>query len=201
MSEKTTTEELILRAATKVFKQKGYDGTRVQDIADEADTTKSMVNYYFRSKEKLFGAVFKVQFQQFMEGVAGFITSDIPLYDKIVKIVELDTEKLNAFPQLELLIINEVNRNPDLVFSIIGDLPTQALASLNKQINAEVKKGTIKKIKAEDLILNIQSLTVFPFLTKPLQMKVFSLSAKEVDEKLNARKKMIVELVWNSIKI
>ena len=62
MVKMITTEQLILEAATKVFNEKGYDGTTVQDIADAANTTKSMVNYYFRSKEKLFGVVFKNQF-------------------------------------------------------------------------------------------------------------------------------------------
>ena len=48
------TEENIRNAAHKIFHQTGFDGTSVQDIASEAGTTKSMVNYYFRTKEKLF---------------------------------------------------------------------------------------------------------------------------------------------------
>jgi hypothetical protein len=82
----------------------------------------------------------------------------------------------------------------------MSDVPSHAVESLNKQIRAEVKKKTIKKIRAEDLLLNIQSLMVFPVLTKPLQMKVFNKSEKEIEAMLNARKKMIVELIWNSIK-
>lgn len=201
MPVQETTEQLILQAATKVFKEKGYDGTRVQDIADEAKTTKSMVNYYFRSKENLFGAVFKMQFREFIEGIAGFISSDMSIYDKIVKIVELDTHKLQTFPELPLFVINEINRNPDIVFKNIGDLPANALAALNKQIAAEARKGIIKKIRAEDLVVNIQALTIFPFLTKKLQMKAFKLTEQEVDSRLNQRKKMIVDMVWNYIKI
>lgn len=200
MAKQETTEQLILKAATKVFKEKGYDGTRVQDIADAARTTKSMVNYYFRSKDRLFGAVFRAQFQQFFEGIAGFISSDLPLYEKIVRIVDLDTEKLSAFPQLPVFIINEINRNPEMVSEIIGDHPTHALAALNKQIEREVKKGAIRKIRAEDLLLNIQALTVFPYLAKPLQMMIFKLSEKQVNGRLIERKKMIVDMVWNSIK-
>ena len=200
MSKRDTTEQSILVAATKVFKTKGYDGATLQDIADEANTTKSMMNYYFRSKDRLFAAVFKIQFQQFMEGLAAFIRSDMSIYDKIVRLVEFDTERLNSFPMLPVFIINEINRNPELVQTIMSDVPSHAVESLNKQIRAEVKKKTIKKIRAEDLLLNIQSLMVFPVLTKPLQMKVFNKSEKEIEAMLNARKKMIVELIWNSIK-
>lgn len=201
MPKQENTEQLILQAATKVFKEKGYDGTRVQDIANEAKTTKSMVNYYFRSKEKLFGAVFATQFREFVEGVAEFMTSEMSIYDKIVRLVELDLQKLTEFPELPLFVINEINRNPELVFKTIGDLPINALTTLNKQIASEVRKGKIKKVRAEDLFINIRALTVFPFLSKALQMKAFNISEKEFQNRIVERKKMIVEIIWNWIKV
>ena len=195
-----TNEQLILDAANKVFKEKGYDGTTVQEIADLANTTKSMVNYYFRSKEKLFGTVFKAQFQEFYGGTIGFIMSDLPLYDKIVKIVDYDTENILKFPLLPIFILNEINRNPSIVFSLIDNLSSDALDTLDKQINREVRNGKIRKISAIDLLTNVRSLTVFPFLLKRLQMKSLKLTEEQMNFKLKARKKMIVELIWNSLK-
>ncbi len=195
------TELSILDAAKKIFKQKGLDGATVQDIADEAGTTKSMVNYYFRSKEKLFGAVFQHEFKTFFESLASFINSKLPLYDKIVNIVEIDTNKMSEFPELPVFIVNEVNRNPAIVFSVIETMPVEnMLAALTNQINAEARKGIVKKIKAEDLLLNIQALTMFPFLSKPLLTKVFKLSEKEYQQKLKERKKQVVDIIWNYIK-
>jgi len=49
-----STEEKIKEAARIVFTQKGYASAKVRDIAKEADINLSLVNYYFRSKEKLF---------------------------------------------------------------------------------------------------------------------------------------------------
>lgn len=195
------TEITILEAAKKIFKQKGLDGATVQDIANEAGTTKSMVNYYFRSKEKLFGAVFQHEFQIFFGGLASFLNSDMSLYDKIVNIVELDTNKLSEFPELPVFIVNEVNRNPAIVFSVIETMPVEnMLKALTKQINAEARKGIVKKVKAEDLLINIQALTVFPFLAKPLMIKVFKLGEKEYQQKINERKKQVVDIIWNYIK-
>ena len=194
-----TTEQLILEAANKVFKEKGYNGTTVQNIADEANTTKSMVNYYFRSKEKLFGIVFKAQFLEFYEGTIRLVKSDLPLY-KIVNLVEDDTEKILKFPLLPIFILNEINRNPSIVFSLISDLSSDALSALDKQISREVRNGKIKKISAIDLLTIVRSLTVFPFLLKGIQMKSLKLTEEQMNFKLKARKKMIVELVWNSLK-
>lgn len=58
MESTLTTEEKIRQAATKVFMEKGFDGTTTRDIAAEANINLALLNYYFRSKQKLFDSVF-----------------------------------------------------------------------------------------------------------------------------------------------
>ena len=195
------TEAVILNAAKKIFKQKGLDGATVQDIATEAGTTKSMVNYYFRSKEKLFAGVFREEFKNFFTVIISCLTSDLPLKEKIEKIVDLDIDKLAAFPELPVFIINEVNRNPDIVFATVGTSQvTHLMETLTRQIAREARKGIIKKIKAEDLILNIQALTVFPILAKPIASKILNINEAQYFKKMQERKKQIVDMIWNYIK-
>ena len=57
-----TTETTILNAAKTIFQQKGMDGARMQEIADEAGINKALLHYYYRSKQLLFEAVFKSDF-------------------------------------------------------------------------------------------------------------------------------------------
>ena len=45
--------ERIIKAATQLFSQKGYDATRVSDIATAADVNKALIYYYFKSKEDI----------------------------------------------------------------------------------------------------------------------------------------------------
>jgi hypothetical protein len=87
-----------------------------------------------------------------------------------------------------------------MVFSLISNLSADALGTLDKQINREVRNGKIKKISAIDLLTNVRSLTVFPFLLKGIQMKSLKLTEEQMNLKLKARKQTIVELVWNSLK-
>ena len=49
----------IIEAAEKLFSEKGFDGTSVRDIAEEAGVNLAMISYYFGSKEKLMEAIFK----------------------------------------------------------------------------------------------------------------------------------------------
>ena len=52
-----STEEKIKAAARKVFMEKGYGASRTRDIAEEAGINLALLNYYFRSKEKLFNEI------------------------------------------------------------------------------------------------------------------------------------------------
>lgn len=195
------TEEEILKAAENVFKRKGYDGASVQDIATKAGTTKSMLNYYFRSKEKLFFEIFHREFVTLISGLVTFVSSNLPIKEKIEKIVELDTERLLQFSDLPIFILNEINRNPEIVFKNIESFPIQQiLMGLTQQLNAEFEKGVIKKISAQELLLNIQSLTIFPFIGKPMVMKMFSIDENAFKLMMENRKKEVADLIWNSIK-
>lgn len=71
-----TTEERIKAAARKVFHQKGYAGTRTRDIAEEAGINHAMLNYYFRSKEKLFGIVMMETMTYFFKGVSAILNDE-----------------------------------------------------------------------------------------------------------------------------
>ncbi|MDR3376927.1 MAG: TetR family transcriptional regulator C-terminal domain-containing protein [Ancalomicrobiaceae bacterium] len=50
---------LILKAATSLFSRKGYEGTRIAEVADIAGLPKANVYYYFSSKEEIYDAVIK----------------------------------------------------------------------------------------------------------------------------------------------
>ena len=51
--------ENILNAAEKEFSLKGYDGARVDKIAEEAGINKALIYYYFNSKKELLKALYE----------------------------------------------------------------------------------------------------------------------------------------------
>jgi AcrR family transcriptional regulator len=59
----TATREKILNAATKIFARKGFDGARVEEIAQKAGVNKALIYYYFKSKEDILEEIMK----QFLE--------------------------------------------------------------------------------------------------------------------------------------
>lgn len=52
------TVKLILDAATRLFVEKGYDATSLQDIINETHLSKGAIYHHFSSKEEIFEAIF-----------------------------------------------------------------------------------------------------------------------------------------------
>lgn len=196
------TEQMILQVARKAFVQKGLSGARMQDIADEAGINKALVYYYFETKEKLFALIFEEEFGKFFSTLAQAISSDTPLFEKIEKIVTLDIERLSQFPDMPLFVINEISRNPEMLTKRVKQMNVKTvMEGFQKQINTEIKKGNIKKISAPQLLINIQSLCVFPFLAKPMLRQVMQMSEKDYQAMILIRKKEVVDFIISAIKV
>ena len=57
-TENTSMEQRIIQAAKQVFIEKGYAKAGMSDIAVRVGINRSGLHYYFRTKEKMFEAVF-----------------------------------------------------------------------------------------------------------------------------------------------
>jgi AcrR family transcriptional regulator len=49
-----STKDLLIRAAKRLFAEKGYDGSTVKEVADLAGVNVSLVSYHFQGKENLY---------------------------------------------------------------------------------------------------------------------------------------------------
>jgi TetR/AcrR family transcriptional regulator len=195
-------EQLILQTARSIFIQKGFAGARMQDIADRAGCNKALLHYYFISKEKLFDLVFEQEFGNFFSTLATIVSSDLPLFKKIESIVSHDIERLSGFPGMPNFVMNELSNNPDVILKRLKKIPVEkVLDSFQKQINSEVKKGSIKKITAEQLFINIQSLCIFPFIARPMIKGLMQLDEKAYSVFIEKRKTSVAQFIIDAIKI
>src|SRR5665647_1404109 len=194
-----TTEQLILQAAKKVFISKGLDGTRMQEIADEAGINKSLLHYYFRSKDKLFEVIFKDIVMSFAPRIVGILNSPTSLFDKIELFVGTYIDLLLENPHIPGFLVNEVAKNPSRIVTALkmnGVNPDIMRAQLKKEVEA----GVIRPLKVEDLMANLISLCVFPFMAKNIFSNMLDMSDEDYMLFLAARKKEIPTFIINSIK-
>lgn len=195
-----TTEEKIFEAAFKVFQKKGFTGARMQEIADEAEINKAMLHYFFRSKEKLFEAVFMNAFGKLAPQINGIFNSDEALFEKIKKFTDSYISFVMEYPFLPQFIIQEMNNNPEFVAKFLKDEKRPDPTKLLKQIESEIELGIIKPIPPKQLLLDVFSMTVFPFAAQTLVKGIINISNEEFFQLMEERKIHISEQIINAIK-
>ena len=67
----------ILTAAARLFAQQGYDGTSMGAVADAAQVKKSLVQYHFENKEKLWKASIRHVWQQRDEALPRYLEENV----------------------------------------------------------------------------------------------------------------------------
>ncbi|MFW5658237.1 MAG: TetR/AcrR family transcriptional regulator [Bacteroidota bacterium] len=199
------TEQRILDAARIVFIRKGYDGARMQEIADEADINKALLHYYFRNKEKLFERVFISVLQDFFPKILKVLMGDKTILEKISYFIDSYIDTLERNPFLPSFILGEISKNQGRIVELIiqksGFFDHVDVKSFLSMLDVEVKKGNIRPIKPEHLMVNILGLCLFPFIGRPLlQFVFFKNNADQFSHFLKQRKDEVKEFVFNSIK-
>ena len=195
-----TTEEKIFNAARIVFQKKGFAGARMQEIADEAEINKAMLHYCFKSKELLFKAVFMNAFSQLAPQINAIFNSQDTVFDKITKFTHSYISFVIVNPYLPQFIIQEMNNNPEFVMSFMNNENRPNPAVLIAQIEKEITDGIIKPINPKQLLLDIFSMTVFPFAAKMMVKGIIQISDAEFNQMMEERKTAIAEQIINSIK-
>jgi len=200
IQQDATTEERILAAARKVFISRGMAGARMQDIADEAGINKALLHYYFRSKEKLFETIFKELSLQFLPRINALFESDLSLFQKIEIFCAEYISKMLENPFIPLFIVNEINKQPDVFLKKMWAGKKPIVGKLIQQIDEEVKKGNIKKIHPAQLLLNMVSMCIFPFIGKPLCQMVMGINETGYRQLMEERKQLVPQFIIESIR-
>jgi|SRR5580692_2090119 AcrR family transcriptional regulator len=192
LSQDLSTEEKIKASAQKIFTKKGYAASRTRDIAEEAGINLALLNYYFRSKEKLFEIIMLENFAQFINGVKTLANeSNTSLEQKIDAIVELYINQLMANPDLPIFILNEIRSNPKMIRSSGFSKDMLLKSYFMEQLKEELAKNKNTQIPPLQLVINIFSMTIFPFAAAPLLSKVGNLSGQDFKILMEQRKALI----------
>lgn len=165
MTEKElTTEEKILIAASKIFTEKGFSGTKTRDIAEEAGINLALLNYYFRSKEKLFQQVMKAKILLLFGKIIPIFTNEkTTLEEKI----EIATNKyfdiLKQNPNLPLFVFSEIQKKNSELTTVLPIKKIFKTSSLIKQI--QEKRPDLNPLH---FLITYLGMTIFPFVAKPV---------------------------------
>lgn len=201
--KRKTAEQAILETAEKLFLEKGFALTSTVEIAKIVGCNQALVHYYFRTKERLFDAVFEKAADMFVLTFLRPADENISFNEKVRRKIESHYDMLKANPKLPFLFFNELNTNPgrlNLLREKIGALPKSLLDQMDRDLRIEIEKGAIRPMTALDLMLTILSLNLVLFLAGPALQVLTGITEPEYQNLVESRKRENMTIILKSLR-
>jgi AcrR family transcriptional regulator len=202
------TERRILRAARSVFLRRGTSGARMQEIAEEAGVNQALLHYYFRSKEGLAEAVFRETAGHLAPALFQLLGSDATIEQKVERFVQLYIDTVRESPFIPGYIVAELQFHPERITAfaseVAGVRPSRILRGylrkLGQQIDAEAAAGRMRRIAPEQMLVNLLSLSVFPFIARPLLNVALDMDDAAFSRFLDERRAELPRFILNALR-
>lgn len=187
-----STEEQIKATAKEIFFYKGNLHATTQEIADAAGVNRSLINYYFRSRDQLFKTVYNEAVETMRSQLDNVIYSAVPFQEKLTTLIEVYMTEIVKYPYKESFLITEMcSKN----FLLKERKKSPSLIAFLAEIDSEMQKGTIKKSDPIHFVMNLFSLMAYPVIMAPLYRKLFDLSKEKFESLLSERKALILKIM------
>ncbi|MEL6446183.1 MAG: helix-turn-helix domain-containing protein [Bacteroidota bacterium] len=190
----------ILDAAHRVFLRQGTDGARMQEIADEAGVNKSMLHYYFRSKERLAEAVFMRAVRETFRRFEPAMQPDVPFRDFVRDLIVADLAMMDDHPYLVGYIISELHHHPERWRQTIALEFPDGRTAMQAKLDAAIAAGEIRPITLLEFTTFLVSMTFFPTVGGGLVRAYAGATKEEWDAFLNGREAHFVDLCLNGLR-
>lgn len=195
------TQTLILEAALREFHQNGFKGARTSRIAEAAGISRTMLHYYFSTKEALFEAVLNKTFGAVLPHFQRMVGQELGVFDLLENLVEAIADMLEENPGLPSFVVNILNESPELLLNIasIGDERSPDL--LDTVLEKARAQNLIRPdLRGEDLLIHIWGLCSTPYLLAPYIAVKEKRDAEQMRQFIRGRRKIVLALIVNGIK-
>jgi AcrR family transcriptional regulator len=197
MKKDLSTEQKIKDAARKVFMTKGFSGCTTREIAKSVGINVALLNYYFRSKGKLFELILEAALSDFIEAMVEVFSMDLSLEDKTRMLIDKEFEFLRKHPELPLFIHAGLNQESDNDFDQSNFLGRLHQTGIFEQCQKAQEEGKMRKVNMINVTLLFMSNCHFPIMSKKLICGIYQMSDSEHEERLNEHQEIVKEMLIN----
>jgi AcrR family transcriptional regulator len=185
----------ITAAALEAFAEKGYAGTRVEEVAKRAGVSKGLMYLYFKTKEELFKAVVKsVVVRRVDQLIENTESTDLSAENFIRGPLLTFMKQVPGSPVAIVirLLISEGSRHPDLVDYYYENVVAKGLAAISGLVERGVEHGEFRK----SVITELPQLFLAPVMLSIVWGIVFKTRDLDTDQLIETQ----VELLLTHIK-
>lgn len=188
-------EQRIIEAAQQLFIEKGFVETSMGDIAARVGVNRPAINYYFRTKERLFAAVLGGIVSRLVPRVLSTVLEQsLSMEERVSRVVDIYYELFHESPALPLFLVREMNRDFSLIIDAAISLNLTAnLMQLSRSIEAEMEQGRLRKVPIRVVFVAFVSQLIVPFIGRPIVENALLEEGESFDDFLTEWKPYVVK--------
>ena len=193
-----TKEEEILQAAEEEFFRNGYEATTTDTIAKRAGVTHAMVNYYFRTKEKLFVQILDNHVYGLLQSLKPLMKADGNVAKVAIEAAKVIFDAFNADRLFPFLVVDTVRKHPDFLLRYKETVLSLCMGSMEmhkQRLKKCISDGVVRECTMDDIYYNVLTLSISPFLDIPMMEDIVGLSPERIDLFLAARREDMVKVL------
>ena len=135
--------EAILTAALEEFSSRGFEATRLDDVAKHAGVAKGTIYLYFRDKEALFQELIRTMLTPVIGSIEALGEADVPVSVLAPQLVELFVREVFETRRKDVvrLMIAEGRRFPKLAEFYYREVLARIIAAMRKLLRRAVERG------------------------------------------------------------
>ena len=194
MDKKDQTEHIIKETAKNLFFKEGKFNATTQEIADAAGVNRTLINYYFRSRNNLFKVVFEeaVSIDELKRDA--IMKSDANFKDKISDFIDFSLEMNLEYPYLDSYIVSQLNQG----ITYKRDNIKEKSDDFFRIVEEAMDQGLIERMEPIQFLLNMISLINFPMAMRPLIQENLHISEANYKRILQERKEIILKTLFKN---
>lgn len=150
--------QFILETALSVFSQFGFHGSTIEQIASNADISKTNLFYYFKSKEELYLTILENILNDWLAPIGSFDEADEPKI-ALERYIRLKLELSRDQPEASRLFCLEIIQGAPILKNYLSGELKELIEEKSKVIEGWIHQGKMKQIEPTQLIFIIWATT------------------------------------------
>jgi len=153
----------ILDQATRLFAERGYEGTSMGDLAEVVGMRKASLFYHFASKDELYAAVLARLVTSVAGAIATAATTEGSFVERLDTLSEAMTTTLGEQPFAARLIVREAMDWGPVIQGVLHEHIQTVLAAAEQFVLAGQAAGVFKKLDPKHAIVTLIGIHFMPF--------------------------------------
>ena len=206
MTESVNNENLetkIIEVAKQQFIENGFAETSMSDIAAKVGINRPGLHYYFRTKERMFQAVFGEIVLFLLPKIQDIVLQkDKPVTERVGGVLDAYFEVFSENPRLPLFVMRESNRDVNHLINTLADLRLERnFLEIARSLQDEMDSGRLKPVPLRFVFFTFYSLLIMPFVMKDLCASLFLEKGESFEEMFARWKPYIVMQMDNLLRV